>query len=129
MTYRYQCKICSREFEVVQQMNARHIAYCCKVEASRIWTLPYTNKDQMYNFTNDFSFKKGYDIHSKRQYERICKKEGALLMSPGERKSLKPTIDTAPSRKRCVERIMKKVAKDGLMSRFKKLKDVIPKER
>lgn len=129
MTYLFRCKICSKEFNTVQRMNEQHIAYCCKVEASRIWTIPHTNKDQMYNFTNDFSFKKGYDIHSKRQYERICKKEGSILMSPSERKSLKPTIDTMPSIKRCTERIMRKVAKDGLMSKFKKLKDVLPKGR
>ena len=116
MTYKYECLICGKEFELVQSMNAKHEAFHCGVESRRVFTLPHTNKDQMYNFTNNVSFKRGYDIHSKRQYERICKKEGVVLMSPSERKSLNPNTDYAPQRKKCAERIMKKVAKDGLMS-------------
>ncbi len=126
MIYKFECLLCGKDFEVDLPMNAKHEAYHCGIEARRVFTVPYTNKDQMYNFTDNHSFKQGYDIHSKRQYLRICKKEGSILLSPSERKSLKPNIDTAPSRQKCAERIMKKVAKDGLMSKFKKLQDVLP---
>ncbi|KKN70045.1 hypothetical protein LCGC14_0434920 [marine sediment metagenome] len=131
MTYLYECLICGKEFEIDMPMNAKHEAYHCGIEARRVFTVPYTNKDQMYNFTDNHSFKQGYDIHSKRQYLRICKKEGSILLSPSERKSLKPKMDKdyAPARKKCAENIMKKVAKDGLMSKFKKLQDALPTKK
>ncbi len=129
MIYKFECLICGKEFEVSMSMNAKHEAFHCGIESRRIFTVFHTNKDQMYNFTDNISFKRGYDIHSKRQYERICKKEGSILLSPSERKSLKPNIDTAPSRQKCAENIMKKVAKDGLMSKFKKLQDALPTKK
>lgn len=128
MIYLFECLICGQEFSIVQSMNAKHEYYHCGIECRRVFTVPYTNKDQMYNYTDDHSFKDGHDIHSKRQYLRLCKKEGLVPMSPSERKSLKPKTskDFEPQRKRCAERIMKKVAKDGLMSKFKKMQDVLP---
>jgi len=130
MIYLYQCLICGKEFECVQQMNAKHVAYHCGIEARRVFTLPYTNKDLMYNFTAHDTFKQGKEIYSKRQYERLCKKEGLVPISPGERKSLKPVTheDLAPKRKKCAERMMKKIAQDGLMSKFKKLQDALTTE-
>ncbi|KKM84869.1 hypothetical protein LCGC14_1294840 [marine sediment metagenome] len=82
----------------------------------------------MWNFTDDRSFKKGYEVHSRKQYEKICKSEGGLYLSPSERKSLKPKTDKdyAPEKRRCAERIMKKIGKDGLMSKMKKIQDILP---
>ncbi len=131
MIYLFKCKVCGKEFEVVQQMNASHVTYCCGIEASRIWTKFHTNKDLMYNFTDTRSFKNGHDIHSKRQYERLCKKDGLVPLSPSERKSLKPKTDKdfAPQRKKCAEKIMRKIADDGLMEKMRKLQDVLPTKR
>lgn len=128
MTYQYECLICGKEFELQQPMNIEHKAYHCHIEARRIWNIPQTNKDLMWQFTDDHSFKQGYDVHSRRQYERILKKEGVPYLSPSERKSIKPKTDKdfQPQRQNCAKRIMEKVAKDGLMSKFRKLQDVLP---
>jgi len=130
MKYIYECLMCGEKFEVIQSMNDEHISYHCGIESRRVFTIPHTNKDLMYNFTALDTFKEGKEIHSKRQYERLCKKEKLIPLSPGERKSLKPVTheDLAPKRKKCAERMMRKIAQDGLMSKFKKLQDVLPTE-
>ena len=133
MRYSYECLICGKEFDLVQSMNIPHVAYHCEVESRRVWTVPHTNKDLMYNFTAPDTFKKGADIHSKRQYERLCKEAGGLNMCPSERKSIKPKKfeDFSYSREKCVDTMMKKLQKENVLHRVPELaqKYLIKKER
>jgi hypothetical protein len=70
-------------------MNETHEFFHCLKKAQRIYTEPYVERDLRWNYTS-YNFGKPVDIHSKRQYDRLCKENNLVSMTPSEIRSIKP---------------------------------------
>lgn len=116
MIYPFRCIICNIEFEVVQSMNTPHKAFHCGVEAQRIFTVPQTNKDLMYQFDTTIFGKRPVNIYSRRQYKRLLKENGLVDSTPRECLTVKPKNDgkerARKLAKKCADKIYKKGAMD-----------------
>lgn len=115
MIYVFSCGKCGRLFERIQGINDDHRADHCGSSARRVFTVPFTNKDLMYNFLDVTSFKKPVNIHSKRQYDSLLKKEGRVQVSRDDLKGIK-LPDPKPRIKKFAKEMAKKIYDKGAMS-------------
>ena len=82
--YPYKCNVCGEYIEIIQHMSDEHKLFHCDTKAQRIYTVPNVNKDLMYNFTASYLGDKPIDIHSRRQYKELLKKNGLVNATPLE---------------------------------------------
>jgi len=118
MIYPYQCILCGKKYEVVQQMNAPHEYYCCGMRCERIWTNPHTNRDLMYHFNTPIFNNRTTEIHSKRQYDRLLKENKLVSITRNELQTIKPKDNAEKSRKETVKKVAQKLHSDGLSKHF-----------
>lgn len=110
--YEFRCRCCDKVFDRVQHMNEEHIAYCCDLEATRLFSVFNTSKDLLWNFTDTNIDKTPIDIHSRGQYKRELKKRGLVQLTKDDRKGLKPPkVDT----RKLATKMADKIYKDGAM--------------
>jgi len=101
-------------------MNDDHKAYHCGFEAERIWTLPYTNRDLMYQFKTGVFNNRTTEIYSKRQYNRLLKDNGLMTMTTEELRTMKPKVQDKEKRKSLAKKICARMQEGSVM------KDLVP---
>jgi putative FmdB family regulatory protein len=82
--YEYYCSICEQSFDKFVSVKDRHNVSCCGSLASKIISLPNTEKDKSYDFVTDSINGKPMEIRSKGQYKRLLKQNGIADASPRE---------------------------------------------
>lgn len=115
MIYVFQCKKCGEVFEENQSINTLHEAYHCGNLARRIFTVPHTNKDLMYNFLDTHSFSKPVEIHSRRQYDKLLKQQGMIQVTKDDLRGIKPP-DPKPRIRKFAQKMADKIYEKGAMS-------------
>ncbi len=120
MIYNYKCIICNKEFEETQSMNDIHEYFHCGLRAERLWNIPHTNKDLMYQFKTSTFNNRITEIHSKRQYKRLLKENGMVQVTSSEIRSVKPKDNAEKPRRELIGRVSKKLHSEGLGKAFPK---------
>lgn len=114
MIYEYDCNVCGRTFEEFRSYAKRNDTFCCNVKANKhIATGRYINDDLMYNFVSDQLGNNPVQIHSKRQFNRLCKEQGLVYLTKDDRTGNKPK-DNSHKLAKAKDRAMKRIAADGL---------------
>ncbi len=118
MVYSFRCSICNEEFDVVQQMNIKHEAFHCGIEARRVWGVN-TDKDLAYSFTTDMFGGKPVVVTSKRQFKTLLKSNGMADAS------IKECSQEAKFRKRVNEQTYSEKRKSVAKEIFSKHRDLL----
>jgi len=118
MIYSFKCILCGKDYDIFQHMNDTHEYFCCAMRCERIWTLPYTNRDLMYQFKTGVFNNRITEIYSKRQYGRLLKENGLKTMTTEELRTMKPKAGDRNKRKQLAKKICRRMQEGGVMKEF-----------
>jgi len=118
MIYSFKCVICGEEFDEFQKINDEHIAFHCGIKADRVYTIPYTNKDLMYQFKTNIFNNRITEIYSKRQYNRLLKENGLMTLTTEELRTMKPKDKGEKKRKETAKRICNRLREGNALKAF-----------